>query len=115
MRDVDLVELAPGVGPAGHFVDIAAFVKVMEAGVGVCLKRTLVEPEVLPRVLALAIRRVGEPYGGRGPIARRPVVADIRPEPSGPGLAVARREHRHRCVVGMQLAGSHDVIAHRID
>ena len=115
MRDMDLVELAPGMRPARDFVDIAVFIELLEASVSVGLKRTLVELQVLPWVLALAIWRVGEPYGRRGPIARRPVIANIGPEPSGLGLAVAGREYRHWCVVGMQLAGSHDMIANRFD
>jgi hypothetical protein len=66
---------------------------------------------MLARVLALAVGRVGEPDGGCGRIARWPVVADISPEPSGLGPAVAWREHRDRRVVGVQLARGHDMIA----
>ena len=37
------------------------------------------------------------------------IIANIRPQPSGLGLAVARRQHRNRRVVGMSL--SHEYIA----
>jgi hypothetical protein len=43
MCDVDLVELAPGVRPAGDFDDHSTFIKMLEAGVGIGLERTLVE------------------------------------------------------------------------
>ena len=95
MRDVDLVELAPRVRPAGDFDDPSTFIKLMEAGVGIGLERTVVELQVLPGVLSLAVGRVGEPHGWRGRIARWPVIANIGPEPSGLRLAVAWREHRH--------------------
>src|ERR1019366_6494878 len=111
MGDMDLVELAPGVRPAGDFDDRSIFVEMLEASIGVSLERTAIVLQVLAWVLALTIRRVGEPYGGGGRIARWPVVADIGPEPSGLGPAVARREHRDRRVVGVQLAGGHDMIA----
>jgi hypothetical protein len=77
MRDVDRVELAPGVGPTGDFEDRSRLVEMLEAGVGVGLERTLVELQVLARVLSLAVGRVGEPDGRRGCVARWPVVADI--------------------------------------
>src|ERR1039457_2569854 len=41
MRFMNLVELAPGVRPTGHFVDRAAVVKVMKARVGVGLQSAL--------------------------------------------------------------------------
>lgn len=111
MGDMDLVELAPCVRPAGDFDDRSAFVEMLEASIGVGLERTAVELQVLAWVLALAIGREGEPHGGCGRIARWSVVADVGPEPSGLGPAVARREHWNRRVVGMKLARGHDMIA----
>ena len=90
---------------------VPLFVKLLEACIGVGLERTLVELQMQPWVLSLAVGRVGEPDGGCGRIARWPVVADISPEPSGLGPAVAWREHRDRRVVGVQLARGHDMIA----
>src|SRR5258706_10140918 len=111
MRDVDLVELTSRVSPTGNFDDRSTFVEMLEASIGVGLERTLVELEVLAWVLALAIGRVGEPYGGCSRIARWQVVADIGPESPDLRPAVARREHRDRRVVGVQLACGHDMIA----
>jgi hypothetical protein len=49
LSDMDRVELAPGMGPAGDL-----------------LERSLVVLHVLPWVLALTIERVGEPHGRGG-------------------------------------------------
>jgi len=59
-------------------------------------------------MLALAIRRESEPDGGCSRIVRWPVVAGIGPQPSELRPAVARREHRNRCVIGVQFANKAD-------
>src|SRR5258708_9815931 len=94
MRDVDLVELTSRVSPAGNFDDRSTFVEMLEASIGVGLERTLVELEVLAWVLALAIGRVGEPYGGRARIPRRAAVAE--PRSQSPRLLSAARPRRRR-------------------
>jgi hypothetical protein len=66
-------------------------------------------------MLALPIRRVSEPDDGGYQIVAGPVVADAGPQPALPGRALARREHRHWRVVGMELIRAQDVPAHRID
>ena len=83
---------------AGDFDNASRLIELLEARVGVGLQRALVELQVPLRVLALAVRGVGEPYRGRGLVARGPVVAHIGPEPSGLGLAVSWSEHRDRGV-----------------
>ena len=55
-------------------------------------------------MFALAIGRVGKPHRRCRPLARRPIIANIGPQPSGLRLAVARRQHRYRGVIGVQLA-----------
>jgi len=57
-----IVKLAPDVGHAGRFLDRSAFVKLVEAGVGVGLKGALEVLQVTLRMLSLAVRRVGEPH-----------------------------------------------------
>ena len=109
---MDLVELAPGMGPAGDLVDRSSFVEMMEAGVGVGLESALIELDVLAWPLTLAVGRVGEPDGGRGGIAGGAVVANVGPEPASLRLAVAWREHRNRRVVGVQLGGRQHVVAY---
>ena len=60
MRDIDLMELAPGMGPTRDFVDRSSFIELPEAGEGVGLQSALIVLQVLPWVLSPAIRRVGE-------------------------------------------------------
>jgi len=48
MGDMDLMELAPRVRPAGRFDDGSIFVEMLEAGVGIGLERALVELQMLP-------------------------------------------------------------------
>src|SRR5437868_7526291 len=115
MGDMYLVELAPGMSPAGDFEDRSTLVKMLEASIGISLERTLVKLEMLAWTLALPVGREGEPHGGRSRIARWPVVANISPESSGLRPAVAGREHRDRRVVGVQLARGHDMIANRFN
>ena len=69
MSDMDLVELASGMRPAGYFEDGSSFVKMMEAGICMGLQRTLVELDMFARALSLAIGRVGEPDGRCGGVA----------------------------------------------
>lgn len=115
MGDVDLVELAPCVCPAGDFNDGSCFVELLEASIGIGLQCALVELEMLAWVLALAVGRVGEPDGRRGRISGRSIIANVGPEPSSLGAAVAGCEHRDGRVVGVQLGCRHDVIAHSLD
>ena len=113
--DLDVVELAPHMRPAGGLADAAGVVEMMEAGVAIGLQGPAEAVQMPARMLALAVRRVGEPDRRRGGIVRRAIVADIRPEPAGLGLAVARSQHRHRSIVGMQLRGGHYMPTHFID
>jgi hypothetical protein len=70
---------------------------------------------MLFRVLALAVRRVSKPHGRRSTVARGTIVANISPQAPRLGLAVARRQHRHRRVVRVQLASFHHVAMQRFD
>jgi hypothetical protein len=56
MRDMDLVELASGMGPTRDFVDRSSFIKLLEACEGVSLQSTLIVLQMLPWVLSPAIR-----------------------------------------------------------
>lgn len=100
---------------ARNFDDGSRLVELLEAGVGVSQESALVELQVLARVLPLAIGRVSEPDSGRDRVARWPVVANISPESSCLGPAVAWSEYRYRRVVGMELACRHNMIADGCD
>jgi len=110
---MDVVELAPRMCPACDFIDGAVAVEMMKSGIGIGLQRALEVLQVLPGMLALAIFRVGEPDGGRGVFAGRPVVAHIGPESARLRLAIARREHRDRSVVGVELGSSEHMLLKR--
>lgn len=75
----------------------------MKAYVSVGLQDAGEVTQVLAGMLALAIRRVGEPDSWRHILTSRTIIAHIRPESRGFGLAHAGREHRYRSVVGMNL------------
>src|SRR5882757_1237547 len=115
MRDVDLVELAPCVGPACDFDDRFPFIEMLEPSVGIGLESALVELQVLLWVLSLAVGRVGEPDRWCGRISRWPIIANIRPEPSGLGSSVAWGEYGDWRVVSVELAGRHHMITYCID
>ena len=88
---------------------------MVEARVGVGLHRAREVLQMFPRMLALPIGRIGEPNGGCGVVVRRAIISYVGPEPAGLGLPVARSEHRHGCVIGVQLRGPENVTAHRIN
>src|SRR5712675_2251271 len=113
MDHMDLVELAPCMGPASRLIYMVA-VQMMKAGIGVCLQSTLEVLQVMPWMFALAIFRVCEPDSRCSRFAGRPVVAHVGPETSGLGLAAAGSEHRYRRVVSVQLAPAKHVLLNRI-
>jgi hypothetical protein len=113
MRLLQIVEVTPHVRPARRVLDANICIELIESRVGIGLQRPAKLFQMLRRVLAFAIRRVGEPHGGRGGVARRTIIADIGPQASRLGLALARRQHRHRRVVGVQFAGGRHVATHR--
>lgn len=108
---VQFVELSPSMCPASCFGYPPGFVNRPISAVGIRLQRAVERFEMLLRMDALAVGRIGEPDGRRRHVTRVPVVAHVDPQPSGFRLAIARREHRHWRIVGMQFDGCHDVPA----
>ena len=112
---MDVEEFPPDMRPAGGVADPSGLVEVVEAGIAVGLQRASEGFQVLPRMLALAIRGLLEEHGWRLRAAGWSIIPDIRPQPSGLGLAFSRRQHRYRHVVGMQLGGRHDIRTQSLD
>ena len=112
---MQVVELAPRVRPAGRFLNRAVLVEGVEAGVGIGLQHAVEVGQVRLRMDALAVGRVGKPHGRRRRCRRWPVVAHIGPQARRSGLAIARRQHRDRRIVGVQLCAGQDVAPNRID
>jgi hypothetical protein len=108
---MNVVELSPRMSPASYLVDNTAIVKMMKAGVGVGLQSTLKVLQMLARMLALAISRVGKPHCRWTLEPSRPIVTHIGPEPSRPGLPVAGRQYRYRRIVGMNLFSQQNMVA----
>ena len=71
------------------------------AAKGVGLDNAAKAGQMITRPLTAAIGTKAV-IGGGGPLALpRPLIDDISPQPPGPGLAVARRQHRYWRVVGV--------------
>src|SRR5271157_1038540 len=101
MGYLQLVELAPYMRPAGRFLDGSALIKMMKARISIRLQSAAEPAQMLARMFAFPIGRVGEPYRGGCFIARWAIIPDIGPQSSSLGLAVTRRQHRNRRVIGM--------------
>src|SRR5207253_11204960 len=72
-------------------------------------------PQMLLRMIALAIRRVREPNRRRirGPTG--PVIANIGPQAPGLGLSCSRRQHWYWRVIGVQLIAVENVSPQSFD
>ena len=79
MRDVQIVKLSAHMRPAGRFLNAPGFVHRIESRVTIGLQRAREIAEMRLRMLALAIRRVGEPDRRWCCVSRRAIVAHIRP------------------------------------
>ncbi len=90
MGYLQVVELAPHVRPAGRFLDLSAFIKMMESGVGIGLQDAAEAAQMFSRMLTTTIRRVGKPHRCRCVVTGRTIIPHIGPQASGLGLAIAR-------------------------
>ena len=115
VRLFQIVEVTPHVRPARCVLNATIFIELIESRIGIRLQRAAKLFQMLRGMFAFAIGRVGEPNGGRGGVARRTIIANIRPQSPCLGLALARSQHRHRRVIGVQFAGGHHVATQRID
>src|SRR5579862_2726131 len=80
MRHLQLVELAPHMGPARRFPDLSALVKMMKSCVGIRLQDAAEPAQMLARMFATSIWRVGKPYRWWSAIACRAIIAYIGPQ-----------------------------------
>src|SRR5690242_15080144 len=83
----------------------------MEACIGISLQGSGEVFQMPLRMFSSAVFRISKPDSRSLLLACRSVVANIGPEPSGLGLAVAGREHWYGRVVGMELAAGKDMLA----
>jgi hypothetical protein len=101
--------------PAGGLGDPVAGEQLVEPGIAVGVDDAAEGLQMRLRMLALAVGRIEEQRRRRARAGERPLVAHVDPEPSGLGLAGARRQHRHRRVVDMQGVRGHRLSGERIN
>ena len=92
MRLFQIVEVAPHVGPTRGLLNATALVELIEPRVGIRLQDATELLQMPLRMFPFAIRRVGEPYRGRRPIARGTIIANVGPQSPRLGLALTRRD-----------------------
>ena len=111
---MDVDELAPDVGQAGDLADPAPAAQLLEARVAIGVHPAPEAREVARRVGTLPVRREAVERGRRDVAPPWALVADVGPQPRGPRLAGAGREHLHRCVVRVDRLAAQDVPADRL-
>ena len=112
---VDVEELAPDMRPAGDLADRAGPVELAEAGIAVGLQDAAEAAKMALRMDALAVGAVAVEHRRRRFARPRPVVAHISPQAPGRGLAGARRQHRHRRVIAVDLVTGQHMGGDRFD
>jgi len=93
----------------------AVNVQRIERSVSISLQHAAEFGQVGLWVDAFAVRRVGEPNRRRCRVARCAVVTHLGPQPRCFHHAVARRQHRDRGVVGIQIGAGEHVATDRVD
>jgi len=102
-------------GHARCLPNLTAHVQLCITGECVCLQYALEVGKVSLRVFATTIRCVGKPDRRCFGRTTGPVIANLHPKAAGLRPAIARREHRQRCIVGVNLGTAKCVAAHRVD
>jgi len=97
------------VGPTGRFAHSTIDIESIETAEAIGLQRAAEVLQMRAGVRSFAGSRVAIERRGRLTAARRPIIADIHPQPSGLGLAAARIEHRHWRIVGVHFGGGDDI------
>src|SRR5206468_9563978 len=109
----DIEELAPAMRPACDLGDARvrsrAIIECLEPGVGVSVQEAIEAGQMSRRMFAAAIGTVKVSCRRWLLAADWPIVAHINPKPAGLGATEARRQHRHRCVIAMDLLGREHV------
>jgi hypothetical protein len=102
---MDLVELAPDMGPTGRERDRSIGGQPFEPGIAIDLEDTFEPREMGLRPIGPAVRTIEIDRCRRAWPIPRSIVSNVNPQPPGLGAAAARFENRDRRVVGEQLIG----------
>lgn len=84
------MDLAAGVSPAGSFRYPTIAVQLVEPGVRIHLQNTVEARKMTLRVDSFSVRAVGEPHGRCQPGPGVAVITNVRPQPPGLRLLIAR-------------------------
>jgi hypothetical protein len=101
---MQIKELTPHMGPTSCFLNAAAVIQPVEAGVRIRLQSAMEAGQMPVRMFAAAIGRVSEPDRRSRRIASRAIVTNIRPQAAQLRFPITWRQHRDWGVVGMQFA-----------
>lgn len=109
---MDVKEFTPCVRPAGRFDQwlMLAIVQAIEPAIGIGLQDAAKMLEMGSGPLTLAIGGVTEQHGRWIGAAGGSIIAHVRPQPPGPGLAGAGSQNGDRGVIGMELVSGHHVV-----
>ncbi len=91
MRLLEIIKLASHMGPAAGFLDLVVLVEVVKSGISIGLQHAAKPFQMPPRMFSLAVGLVSKPDCRGGGVAGRAVIPHVGPQPSGFGLALARR------------------------
>ena len=89
---MNIEEFAPHMRPAGGLDNPSAGEQLVEPGIAVGVNDATEVLQMGLRMLAFAIGRVEEQSGRRPRAGKRPLIANIGPQPAGLGLAGAWRQ-----------------------
>ena len=110
-------KLPPAMAPAGRFKDRSrlplSVVELVVSIEGIGLHEAHIAGKMALRMFAGTIARVMERGRRRGFAAKRPIIANIGPDPAGDSLQF--REHGHRRVVGVDAFRAQDVGPDRLN
>src|ERR1700729_3017482 len=92
--DMDVVEVAPDMGPACSLGDVSIGIEPVESMITIGLQNAAEGCQVRAWMKRTAIRAVAVAHRRRPRAAIRPLATQVGPQPSGPGFANARSQHR---------------------
>lgn len=95
-------------------MNLTARIQIHITGECVCLQYAGEVGKVTMWMFVTTIRRIGTPDGWRFVRTTGPIIAHTHPEQTGPRHSVARREHRQRRVVDMNLGAGKRVAAYGV-
>ncbi|MNL37988.1 hypothetical protein D3C87_1601670 [compost metagenome] len=101
---MNIMDFTPGMGPAGSFLYMTFPVEFVEACIGIRLQHTAEAGKMGLRLGAFSVRAVREPDRRGQRRTGVTVVTNVRPQPPGLRLFIARQQDLDRRIVRMKFA-----------